>query len=80
MKRIVLKLSRGQFKELDEITGYSRNILPFALLAQPLMSNKTLSVLIMDESEYKRMGKFMRRFVPKELRSKIEPPIGGHLE
>ena len=69
MRKVILKLSKQQFDILKVETCWPSPIESFGLLAQPLMGNKTMPVLILTPAEFKRASKFMKRFVPKELRS-----------
>ena len=73
MRKVILKLSKQQFDILKVETCWPNPVEDFALLAQPLMSNKTMPVLILTTAEFKRASKFMKRFVPKEL-SSLTPP------
>lgn len=70
MRKVMLTLSKEQFDILKVETCWPSPGENFGLLAQPLLGNKTMPVLILTSAEFNRAAKFMKRFVPKELRSK----------
>jgi len=66
MRRIDIKMTPKQVKKLDEAIVDRKT--PFALLSQPTMNTGVFKILIMNESEYKRLAKYMKRFIPFTLK------------
>lgn len=65
MKKIQIKLTKKQVEKLESET---KRMIVFGLLAQPIVSGGYMRVLILDTKECVKCDRFMKRFVPKELR------------
>ena len=69
MKKVLIQLTKKQVMELQTAR---KGMSEFALLAQPVISREEMSVLVLTVREFNKIAKFIKTFVPKELRGSID--------
>ena len=69
MRKVEIKMTKRQWNKLTEFTGYPNPPHQFALISSPILSSGVMKILVLNTSEFNKCNKFMKRFIPKELRN-----------
>jgi len=66
MRKVYIHLTQLQVEQLEEAR---KGLKKFGLISQPLVFKEVMPVLVLNEKECRRYGKFISKFVPKRYRN-----------